>query len=67
MTGFWYARSAAETAPEEDRPTYVMGLNVPRRIEIIADRLLRSGYSASATEKVIGANFQRVLTEIWRP
>jgi membrane dipeptidase len=60
-------RSAGLAAPEEDRPTYVVGLNVPRRIEIIADGLLRSGYSASATEKVIGANFQRVLTEIWRP
>jgi len=60
-------RSAGLAAPEEDRPTYVVGLNVPRRIEIIGDRLLRSGYSASATEKVIGANFQRVLTEIWRP
>lgn len=58
-------RSAGLSAPEEDRPTYVVGLNVPRRIEIIADRLLQRGYSAALTEKVIGANFARVFAEIW--
>ena len=34
-------------APEEDRPTYVIGLNTPRRIEVIADQLLERGYPAS--------------------
>jgi membrane dipeptidase len=58
-------RDAGLSAPEEDRPTYVVGLNVPNRIEIIADRLLKRGFSAAATEKVIGANFARVFTEIW--
>jgi len=58
-------RKAGLSAPEEDRPTYVVGLNTPRRIEIIADRLLRRGYPATATEKVMGANFVRVLAEIW--
>ena len=52
-------------APEEDRPTYVLGLNIPRRIEVIADQLLKRGYSARVTEKVVGGNFVRVLTEIW--
>lgn len=52
-------------APEEDRPTYVVGLNTPRRIEVIADQLLKRKYSASVTEKVIGANFARVLSQIW--
>ena len=52
-------------APEEDRPTYVDGLNIPRRIEVITNELLKRGYSTSVTEKVIGANFARVLTEIW--
>jgi membrane dipeptidase len=33
-------RTTGLSAPEEDRPTYVTGLNVPRRMEIIADRLL---------------------------
>jgi membrane dipeptidase len=58
-------RKAGLSAPEEDRPTYVVGLNVPRRIEIIADQLLKRGYPAAVTEKVIGANFVRVFTEIW--
>jgi len=58
-------RRAGLSAPEEDRPTYVVGMNVPNRIEIIADRLLKSGHSAAVTEKVVGANFARVFTEIW--
>ena len=58
-------RAAGLSAPEEDRPPYVIGLNVPRRMEIIADRLLRRGYSAAAAEKVLGANFARVFTQIW--
>jgi len=58
-------RAAGLAAPEEDRPPYVVGLNTPRRLEIIADRLLKRGYSAGVTEKVLGANFARVLTQIW--
>lgn len=52
-------------APEEDRPTYVVGLNIPRRIEVIADQLLKRGYSARIAEKIVGANFARVLSETW--
>jgi membrane dipeptidase len=52
-------------APEEDRPTYVVGLNLPRRIEVIVDQLLKRGYSAQAAEKVIGGNFARVFGQIW--
>ncbi|HKS73371.1 MAG TPA: membrane dipeptidase [Terriglobales bacterium] len=52
-------------APEEDRPTYVTGLNIPRRIEVITDQLLKRGYSERVTEKVIGGNFVRVFGEIW--
>jgi membrane dipeptidase len=59
-------RSAAGlAAPEEDRPPYVVGLNVPWRIEIIADRLLSAGYAATVTEKIVGGNFARVFTQIW--
>jgi len=52
-------------APEEDRPTYVVGLNAPRRIEVITDQLLRRGYSERVAEKVIGGNFLQVFGEIW--
>jgi membrane dipeptidase len=60
-------RAARLSAPEEDRPTYVAGLNVPRRMEIIADRMLKRGYSTAVAEKVLGANFARVFTQIWGP
>jgi membrane dipeptidase len=52
-------------APEEDRPNYVVGLNVPRKLEIIADQLLKRGYSTAVVEKVLGGNFVRLLTETW--
>jgi membrane dipeptidase len=52
-------------APEEDRPTYVVGLNTPLRIEVIADQLLKRGYPARVAEKVVGKNFVRVFGEIW--
>lgn len=50
---------------EEDRPPYVVGLNSPRRIEIIADQLLTRDYPQSVAEKVLGANFARVFRETW--
>lgn len=59
-------QSAGLAAPEEDRPIYVVGLNTPRRIEVIADQLLKHGYPATVAEKVVGANFARVFTEIWK-
>jgi len=58
--------AAGIAAPEEDRPTYVEGLNIPNRCEVIADHLLRRGYSARVTDKVLGGNFVRVFTEIWK-
>lgn len=60
-----YRRKTGVAAPEEDRPMYVIGLNAPRRSEIIADALLRRGYSARVAEKVLGANFVGALTRIW--
>ncbi|MGO9802072.1 MAG: dipeptidase [Steroidobacteraceae bacterium] len=58
-------RTAGLAAPEEDRPPYVVGLNTPRRIEIIADALLKRGYPPGVVEKVVGANFARVFADIW--
>jgi membrane dipeptidase len=59
-------RRAGVAAPGEDhRPLYVEGLNHPRRCETIADALLRRGYPARVTEKVLGENFLRVFAEIW--
>ena len=60
-----YRHKTGVAAPEEDRPMYVEGLNTPRRIEVIADALLKRGYPASVAEKVIGGNFVGALTRIW--
>jgi membrane dipeptidase len=36
-----------------------------RKLERVADGLLRHGYSARVAEKVLGLNFDRVFGEIW--
>jgi membrane dipeptidase len=58
-------RRLGVAAPGEDRPMYVIGMNHSRRMETIADALLKRGYPARVAEKVMGANFVRVLGEIW--
>jgi membrane dipeptidase len=58
-------KAAGVSAPGEDRPPYIPDLNTPRKIELIADALLKRGYSATTTEKILGANFVRVFGEIW--
>jgi membrane dipeptidase len=57
--------AAGISAPEEDRPQYIPDLNTPRKLERVADALLRRGYKAAAVEKVLGANFRRVFREVW--
>ena len=52
-------------APGEDRPTYIPDLNTPRKMELIADALLKRGLKAGAVEKILGGNFRRVFGEIW--
>ena len=56
---------AGVAAPEEDRPLYVIGLNTPMKSEIIADALLKRGYSERVAEKVLGSNFTEALGRIW--
>jgi membrane dipeptidase len=52
-------------APGEDRYPYVPDLNGPDHMEIIATELARRGQPTPVIEKVLGANFQRVIGEIW--
>ena len=52
-------------APGEDRYPYVPDLNGPDHMEIIAEELARRGQPPTVIEKILGANFQRVLGEIW--
>jgi membrane dipeptidase len=56
---------AGLSAPEEDRPRYVEGMNTPRRLEVVTDALLQRGYSDAVVQKVLGGNFARVFGEIW--
>jgi membrane dipeptidase len=52
-------------APGEDRYPYVPDLNGPDHMEVIAIELAKRGQPESVIEKVLGANFQRVIGEIW--
>jgi membrane dipeptidase len=52
-------------APGEDRYPYVPDLTGPDYLQIIAAELARGGQPSSVIAKVLGANFQRVLGDIW--
>jgi membrane dipeptidase len=52
-------------APGEDRYPYVPDLNGPDHMEVIAAELAKRGQPAAVIEKVLGANFVRVIGEIW--
>jgi len=52
-------------APGEDRFPYVPDLNGPDHMQIIAEELAHRGQPSSTIEKVLGANFQRALGDIW--
>lgn len=58
-------KAAGISAPGEDRPPYIPDLNTPRKMELIAEALLKRGYTSATVEKVLGSNFRRVFTEIW--
>ena len=52
-------------APGEDRYPYVPDLNGPDHMLVIAEELAKRGQPAAVIEKVLGANFDRVIGEIW--
>jgi membrane dipeptidase len=52
-------------APGEDRYPYVPDLDGPDHMEIIATELAKRGQPAAVIEKVLGANFERVIGDIW--
>jgi len=58
-------RSLGIGAPGEDRYPYVPDLTGPDHMEVIAAELQRRGQPSSVIEKVLGANFQRIIGEIW--
>src|ERR1700677_4316276 len=52
-------------APGEDRYPYVPDLNGPDHMDVIGVELAKRGQPAAVIEKVMGANFQRVMGDIW--
>jgi membrane dipeptidase len=52
-------------APGEDRPPYIPDLNTTRKMELIANALLKRGHKSGVVEKIMGANFKRAFGEIW--
>lgn len=61
-------RAAGISAPgeAEDVFNYVPDFNSPRRMELIADALAKAGHGSSRIEKIIGANWMRLLGEVWK-
>jgi len=52
-------------APGEDRYPYVPDLTGPDHMEAIAAELQKRGQPSAVIEKMLGANFQRIIGEIW--
>jgi len=52
-------------APGEDRYPYVPDLNGPDHMEVIASELAKRGQPSATIKKVMGANFARVIGDIW--
>lgn len=66
----WNAETARRkatgvAAPGEGPPPFVVGLNRPDRYLVIAEALLRRGYTSRTVEKVLGENFARAFAETW--
>jgi membrane dipeptidase len=67
----WYREVERRTAtgvaaPGEGPPPFAVGLNRPDRCAVIADALIKRGYSSRTVDKVLGRNFERVFEETWR-
>lgn len=58
-------RKAGIGAPGENRPPYIPDINTPRKLEFVAEALLKKGYGSAVVEKVLGLNFRRAFKEIW--
>ena len=66
---FYEARAKAGiAAPGEAADVYniVPEYNDPRRFKTLADDLVRRGWSSARVEKILGQNFARLFTEVWK-
>jgi membrane dipeptidase len=53
-------------APREEDYMFVTDMNSPRRLEMIADRLLARGHPEARVAKVVGGNWARLFGEVWK-
>jgi len=58
-------KQAGVGAPGENRPPYIPDINSPRKLERVADAILKHGYGERVADKVLGLNFSRALKDIW--
>jgi membrane dipeptidase len=58
-------KASGVAAPGEGPPPFVIGLNRSDRYLVVAEALLKRGYTSRAVEKVLGGNFARVFAETW--
>jgi len=52
-------------APGEGPMPFVVGLNGPQRMHVIADHLKTMGYNSAAIDKIMGLNFKRLFAATW--
>jgi membrane dipeptidase len=58
-TGIW---STAYPPPPHHYPA---GIETPRTLPKLTERLVQKGYDAAAVQKVLGANWVRVMRQVW--
>jgi membrane dipeptidase len=61
-------QASGVSAPGEaadDVVPFVSELNQVRRLEKLADLLIARGHSSARVEKILGANFLRLMREVW--
>jgi membrane dipeptidase len=60
-------KKAGIGAPGEEENVYnfIPDLNTPRRLESLAERLVKRGHSPARVDKILGANFARLFREVW--
>ncbi len=61
-------RAMGISAPGEDENVfnYVPEFNTPKRMELVANAMQRARHSSTRIEKVIGANWMRLLGDVWK-
>jgi len=65
MIGLPAGTRIRESGIQGDRYPYVPDTNGPDHLAVIATELQKRGQPASVVEKILDANLQRIIREIW--